>query len=353
MDEKEKPLFTPEEISHIDKNMGHIVFDWAKHLIQHILSIAMKQGVHTVYMNTSQTISSGATQEMKLDYFYERLPPLLGFKLQEVKLRGKKESLWAYDLNKKLATSILHLFKTADISLQDIPKKYQGAFIGIIGRKPFYTNEEIKQIIDIVEKRQKKSIPKFYYDWESREWSGGQRFEETVTENVVLQKIPKESQDLIANDPVLLKFWSLLLSRSQHFGSDVLGFALISKVSRTQWVINEIQTDCINSYLKIRGQYYKKEDREEKGLSWETLKDMFYANNRDNWIPYIERNELIKNQILQNPNIIHQLPDNTHNIEQWIKEHQEEARNMGATLGLDLIRHFQSVNFNTRIFKMY
>jgi len=168
----DKPLFTPEEISHIDKNMRYIVFDWAKHLIQHILSIARKNNVSTVYMNTSKTVDSGNTQEMKLDYFYEKLPQLMGFQLEKVNLRGKTEKLWAYHLNEKLSAQCISIIKTANVLLQNIPKKYQGAFIGILGRKPEYTNQEIEQIIELMDKRKKekpKSFPKYYYDWESKQ----------------------------------------------------------------------------------------------------------------------------------------------------------------------------------------
>jgi len=58
--------FSREEVSHIEKNLGFIVFDWAKHLISNVLDQARKRGVSKVYMNTPQTIDSGNTSSDKL-----------------------------------------------------------------------------------------------------------------------------------------------------------------------------------------------------------------------------------------------------------------------------------------------
>jgi len=56
----DKFKFTKEEISEIEKNLGFIVFDWAKHLIVHIISQARGKGVDVVYMNTPESLSAGA-----------------------------------------------------------------------------------------------------------------------------------------------------------------------------------------------------------------------------------------------------------------------------------------------------
>jgi len=349
--------FTPKEISYIDKNMGYVVFDWAKHLIQHILSIARKNNAEIVYMNTSKTVDSGSTQEMKLGYFYEKLPPIMGFTLKTVNLRGKKEALWEYKLDKNLSAGLISMLKIANVSLQNIPKNLQGAFIGILGRKPEYTNEEIEKVIKTIENRKGQkstSTSKYFYDWDSTQWTGGQRFHKNITEMVVLQKLPNESQELISQDPILSNFWSLLLSKGGHFGPDVIGFGLVCKMSQKIWVINEIQTDCLNTYMKIRGQYYKDIDKKQTEMTWETIKDMLEAQNRSNWIPFIEQNEDIKQKIKQDPNIIQQLPDNSHDIQKIISKLQNEPQHENnAEYKLDLIRRLQSVNFNTRIFKLY
>lgn len=357
MDE-EKPFFTEKEISIIDKSLGFIVFDWAKHLINHILSQARQQGVKVVYMNTNETLDSGAN-EGKVEYFYDRLPKQLGFSLEKANLRGKgNETLWAYHFDSaKSSRHITNFLKIAqaNIAFESIPTKYQGAFISMVGRKPSYTQEEVKYVIGILDKKQKpKSLSKFYYDWHSKEWSGAQRFNANITENVIMQKIPKDLQSMILENPTLLKFWSYVLSQSGHFGNDVIGFALLSKISKEVWVINEIQTDCIQTYMKIRSQYYKKDkiDGDQK-MSWETLKDMLEAQNRSNWISVLETNEALKQQIINNPNIIQQLPDNTQNIQKWMADRQRELADAGANQGLDLIRHFQFVNFNSRIFRIY
>jgi hypothetical protein len=97
---------------------------------------------------------------------------------------------------------------------------------------------------------------------------------------------------------------------------------------------------------KVRGEMGEK-------LTWETLKDMLEAQNRSKWISKLEVNEALKNQILDNPGIVGQLPDDSQDIDKWIADRQREMGGIGAMQGLDLMRHFQSVNFNSRIFKLY
>ena len=92
-----------------------------------------------------------------------------------------------------------------------------------------------------------KQIAKWVYDWGSKTWSGAQRFDRSVTETVVLQKIPEQIHDMLLNNPVLKKFWSFLLTHAGHFDDsdkNVVAFALISMKGKN-WVINEIQTDNI------------------------------------------------------------------------------------------------------------
>ncbi len=361
----ESTRLTKEEISYIDKKLHYIIFDWAKTLINHIISQAQNNNVKVVYMNTPETLEAGAITEGKTEYFYEKLPLLLGFKKEKAQLRNRGvEILWAYHLdseNKDIeftSNSFLKLFKTAkQIALKDIPKSKQGAIISIIGKKDFYTEDDIRKVLTIIEKnkenKKNKLFSKFYYDWNSKTWTGGQRFSPRVTENVVLQKMTVEMQNYINSDDILRKFWAYILNQSQHFGPDVIGFALVSKIKNDIWVINEIQTDNLNHYLELRSEVQERENinktNKTKGISWEVLKDMLEAQNRSKWIPKIETNETFKEQLLQNPEKIQQLPDNNQDIDMWIKEHiegQDETR-------LDLIRHFQSVNFNTRIFKLY
>jgi hypothetical protein len=145
------------------------------------------------------------------------------------------------------------------------------------------------------------------------------------------------------------KFWALVLSQYQHgFATpDVIGFALVSKISRDAWVINEIQTDCINAYMKLRRIDQKKYEEREEKITWEVLTHMLEAENKTKWIPILETNEAMREQILRNPGIIAQLPDNSQDINKWI----EEQRAVGVTEGLGLIEHFQSVDFNKGIFR--
>lgn len=347
--------FTEQEISVIDKKLGFIVFDWAKRLVSQIITKAISSGVDVLYWNTPESLSSGAN-DTKVDYFYNRLPQQLGFQKEQANLRGKgKEFLWAMHLdstNNEITASFLAFIKTAakEVTLDQIPSNLQGAFINMIGRKPFYTKEDIEKVLSRVsggKQKEKKSLPKYYYDWGSKTWSGAQRFSDKHVETVVLQKLPSEIQDFIEDDPVLLKLWSYFLSQPSHFGADVIGFALVSKISRKTWVINEIQSDCVNSYLSIRGSYYKDKKSAEKQMDWETLKDMLEAQNKSKWIPILEANEAAKQAIMGNPNMIQQLPDNSQDIQKWISENATGQR------GLDLVQHFNGVNFNSKIFRVY
>ena len=356
-----EPKFTPEEISVIDKNFGFMVFDWAKNLITHILTMARENGAKVVYMNTptSLAVNAPVSNDMKAIYFYEKLPPMLGFKKEKVNLRGKgQEELWAYKFANDFSTAGIRkaFIKLADrqFTIEQLPSKYQGAFLGILGRRPFYTQEDINRVLEILKTKQGnkgKSGSKFYYDWESTKWTGGQRFDPKKSETVVLQRISDDFTNKCMSNPVLGKFLSFLISQSKHFSSDEIGFALVSKISPKIWVINEIQTDCINHYLDIRNKYYKERSGDKKkNIDWDTLKDMLRGRNRSKWIVKLEGNEPLKQQIIQNPNIIEQLPDDTQDIDKWIKEQRE-------LLGDNLQRHEQlrqflaETNFNIRVLR--
>ena len=237
--------------------------------------------------------------------------------------------------------------------MDSIPEALQGAFIGILGKKPYYTQEEANKVLDILDKRRgrakeksSKSMAKYYYDWDSKTWSGGQRFRDDVTENVVLQKLPSELQSYIQSEPALLKFWSFILSQTQHFDSDTIGFALVSKISSDICVINEIQTDVINAYMKLRT--IDQEEHSSKAIDIDTLKDMLHAQNRSKWISKVENNTEFANQLMNNVGMIQQLPDNSVDIDAWLDEQRE---GMGGNTPQTLMQYFNSVNFNTRIFK--
>jgi hypothetical protein len=356
--------FSSEEISIIDKNLGFLVFDWAKNLINHILTVARDKGVKVVYMNIPESLAVNApvSNEDKAEYFYEKLPPLLGFSQESVNLRGRKETLWAYRFSEENvnASIVQHFMKTtqvAQVSFEQIPPKYQGAFLGIIGRKQSYTREEVNKVLAILKSKSKgkdkgKAGGRFYYDWESTKWTGGQRFSPKVTETVVLQKLDDQMVAEYYNNPVLAKFFSFMMRPNKHFGSDEMGFALVSRVSPQIWVINEIQTDCINHYMSVRGQLYKDREEGKKGVNWETLRDMLEGQNRSKWIPKMEANEAFKNQVMANPNIIQQLPDNTQDIDKWIKE--QTGMGEGILQRQNEIRQYLAqTDFRGRIFRTY
>ena len=330
--------FTDEEVREIGKKLSFIVNDWAKSLLMHVINQAKSNNVGTLYMNTSQTLIGGAN-EGKTDYFYERLPEQFGFIKENVDLRGRDEVLWAYHLNKGVSSSSLsYLMKIAQkiITLDQIPRKYQGAVISMLGRKNGYTIEELRPVlakIEESEKKNKKPRSNFFYDW-NKKWSGGQRFrsEEDTEETVVLQRISTEWHDVILGNAALKKFWAFLLSQPQHFNNDVIGFALVDKISNDVWVLNEIQTDVINVYRRIIGQH-----EERKSIDIETLRDMLTAQNKKNWIPYIDNNVEFRNKLLENPNDVNQLCDDTQDINEFIRS------NNGGVRGMNLIQHFQGM----------
>lgn len=148
-----------------------------------------------------------------------------------------------------------------------------------------------------------------------------------MNETIVLQKISSQSQNMILESPALTKFWSFVLSQTQHFDSDTIGFALVAKLNRETWVINEVQTDVINRFRKITNINNQRQER----IDVETLKDMLEANNRKNWIPYIESNQQFRESILQNPNQIYSLCEDNIDIKTWL---QEQGGGQMANIGL-------------------
>jgi hypothetical protein len=88
-------------------------------------------------------------------------------------------------------------------------------------------------------------------------------------------------QNMINSDPILRKFWSHILSFGGHYGNDTIGFALVCKYSKDIWVINEIQSDCLNNYLKLRSTAlgWERKDDDKGGTTFEVLKDMLITNN--------------------------------------------------------------------------
>ena len=163
---------------------------------------------------------------------------------------------------------------------------------------------------------------------------------------MVLQRLSPELLQKYSSNPALYKFFIYLLQQSKHFSNDEIGFALVSKISPQVWLINEIQTDCINHYMDIRGQYYKrdkKEEDKERGVEWDTLKDMLQGRNRSKWIEKLEGDEQFKQKIMANPSMADQLPDDTQDIDKWLREHKTQE--LGQQLAM--------TNFKTRIFRCY
>ena len=351
--EDNQPHFTKEEISYIERSLNFIIVEWAQSLIRNVLDKALEFGVQNVYMNTPETLHGGAT-EGKVDYIYERLPVKMGFKKTRANLRGSLETFWLYNFDEasKTAKSIDAFIKQAQENIQPQEDKlisadllsdkwWFGAVISRLGKKPVYKASELRVVCDMLKKendKRPKAQGKFFYGW-NKEWNGGQAFFENTSrsnkaDTVVTQKLHSEVQDRMMQDPILAKFFSFILGTGKHFDQDTLGFALVNKIDDENWVINEVQTDCINHYMKERNKLRPdKEVSKTKGATWNTVKDMLEANNRRNWIAKLDTMPELKQQILENPNLVNDLCDDSHDIEKWMEERRGQE---GAVMGRGL-----------------
>ena len=331
--------FTDEEIKSIEKQLGFITQKWHEQLVLNIINMAMNKGVSDLYWNSSDSINSGNTQKNKINYFYERFPTQMGFKESQVELRGRgPERLWHMSLGeKKIASNDM-------IELSRIPQEYQGAALGILKHRGPYSKNELKKVFEIVKTSKDKSpkgVQAFHYETDN--WGGGQRFSQNRSEIVITQRLTKStlSDILNTNEPALIKFISFIFSQQQHFGNDVIGFALVSPVNNQTWVINEIQTDNINRYMAERAKTKGELKNNTSELTKETIIDMLTAQNKSTWIPKLE-NENFLNYIISNANVIGQLPtDDSVNesggVDAWIKSNQEMLDREGVGFqGLNL-----------------
>jgi len=321
--------FTREDISKIEKSLNFLTDKWYEHLIRAVINLAMQKGVNHLFFNTPEALESGATQEGKVDFFYNRVPQRLDFNKVQKDLRGRgEEPLWYMNLGgEKFASSDL-------ISIDQIPKSYQGAVIGILRSRGPYTKEQLKRVFETISQNKQNKEPKkiqgFFYDV-SDTWSGGQRFRNDRDEIVVKQRLTKDTIKSILdnNDPALDKFLSFIFSQYGHFGSDVIGFALVSPISNDTWLINEIQTDSLNNYMDEKRKLFDAEASNSGEMDEETLADMMTARNRSLWIPRLG-NPAFLAQLQRNPNAIDQLPDDNTvraagGIEAWSRQQQEQG----------------------------
>ena len=135
--------FTKEEISEIEKAMNFVTENWYNHLVDAVIQLAKQKGVKNLYWNTSSTLDSGNTQSGKVDFFYERLPQRLGFRETNVNLRGKgEERMWHLPLGKESYAN------DGLLTLDMVPRSYQGAVIGILRHRGPYKREELRREIE-------------------------------------------------------------------------------------------------------------------------------------------------------------------------------------------------------------
>jgi len=188
----------------------------------------------------------------------------------------------------------------------------------------------LKNVFNIINKEPKsKKTESFSY--KTKNWSGAQRFRNDRDEIVLTQRLTKETFDNIMNsdDPALQKFMYLLYEKKsiQHFEQGLTGFVLISPISSTIWLINEIQTDNLNVYMKIKNNIEQKQKTQEHVLDEQVIKDMLESHNKSIWIPKLTNEKFLK-QIQENPNFIDSLPNNEEiqkvgSIDEWINVNKE------------------------------
>jgi len=354
-----KPYFTSAEVSHIDKKLGFIVFDWAKHIISYVMERAQSEGVKVLYMNTSDTVHGIETPD-KVEYFYEKLPAMMGFVKEKINLRGKPEILWAYhfDTEKTAFQNTLKRVFAKVYVLEDFPSKYQGAVIKILGRKPFYTRDEVAKCLNFMAPKRSDVATKpnlsFIYDIASTH-GGGQRWMENINskpDNVIIQRLHPDTYQMILNDPILAKWWSFITMYPGHFGEkdlNCLGFALVHKYNKNIWVINEVQVDNINKYIDERNKLYKEDYKGGTKVSWNTVKDMLETNNKSNWVPILETNEELKQAIVDDPGLIGDLCDNSVDINTWLKGKGKRMGRLNPDLLKTITEKIASCNFSRRV----
>jgi len=302
---------TKEDFLEIEKKLGYVINNWYNDLINTIISVASKEGVKKLYWNTSKTLSAGGINDAKKNFFYETLPNNFGFKKEKQVLRNKtEEEFWVKNLQKNSYAS------EGLIPLELVPKAYQGAVIGILkGNRGPYTKEELSKVLKIIKegKERKRDLTKedyFTYN-SSAEWKNAQRFSD-ANEMIIKQKLSSElvSHILETGSPATKVFLSNLITPSQHFDSDVIGWALVAKISPEEWVINQVQTDTINDYREAKKEALGGEKRRERVLSKESIIDRLDAANKFMWSEKANNDESFLRMLQNNISTLQSLPTN-------------------------------------------
>ena len=300
---------TKEDFQEIESKLGYLINNWYIELVNTIINLAKKENVKKLYWNSSETLGNYGANESKTKFFYESLPSQMGFVKTKANLRGKgEENLWAMDLGRNSYAA------EGLISLEQIPKAYQGAVIGILKSRGPYKKEELKRVLEIIKnsKERKKDFNKtdsFSYN-ASQTWDGGQQFT-GKEETIVKQKLSSRliSHILETGSSPVKTFLSNLIDPNQHFDADVVGWALISKVNQDEWVINQIQTDTVNKYLKAKSKVLNEMKIEDKVLDRQSIIDRVYARtNSSIWTSKVENDPEFLRVLQNDPSIIQQLP---------------------------------------------
>ena len=299
---------TKEDFLDIEKKLGYLINNWYIELFNTIVTLAKNSNVKQLYWNSSETVDGGSNGSKK-NFFYETLPSRLGFVKTKANLRNRgEESLWLMNLDRETYSS------DGLIHLNQIPQRLQGGVIGILKSRGPYTKEQLRPVFEILKKQadnpqfNKRKDTYSYNDAES--WDGGQQFA-GMSETIVKQKLNSRliNHILETGSEATKKFLSNLINSSQHFDANTIGWALIAKISPDVWVINQIQTDTLNRYLKARSEALKEVKMEDEVLSLESIKDRVFAATRSSiWANKVENDSAFFQALQNNIELVRQLP---------------------------------------------
>lgn len=156
-----------------------------------------------------------------------------------------------------------------------------------------------------------------------QEWTGGQRFKTDLDEKVLSLHFSPERYSQLYSDPVTRKFLQI---KDNHFSgvTEPIGWVLVAPVKGDAWVINQMQSDVISQYLKMK----KNITSAQQAIDENELNIRLEAGGRKEWIPFLAANQQLKDALMQDPTLINQLPHTNvpNEIQRFIQEQGHTIR---------------------------
>lgn len=308
-----------QEIEEIEKELDFIVNHWHKHLINKIIQQAKSKGIKKLYMNSSESLRAGSINENKKQFFYETLPPIFGFTEVYDNLRNEgQERLWLLDLGGKKvrASSEQEL-----IPLSKIKDKYQKNIQRMFKHDGPYTRKEIEVAIQRLKSREKRRkdqqehLPENKFTFTRKKFNSIQNFDTNVSEFVVIIKLKEEIiKALTESESEAVKKFLLnfVFGAKSHFSDSVdsIGWVLISPINKETWLINQIQSDIMTNFRKLKRDLQEISINKDNTIDDNELIIRLHANNRSLWQEYLSHNETFMEALKNNAELINSLPDN-------------------------------------------